>query len=150
MKNTTIFSIGLISAILLAGFLFYDFNEGPTVTVYKSPTCKCCVDWVDHLEENGFETKIENVNNTVIVKNKFEIGKQLQACHTAVVDGYIVEGHVPADLVKRMLNEEPDIKGIAVPGMPQGSPGMEGSGVKEPYTIYTFDEDGNTGVYAKR
>ncbi len=150
MKNKTILSIGLLSALVLAGVLFFGMNEEPTVTVYKSPSCGCCVDWVDHLEANGFDTKVENVSNTVIIKNKFGVGEKLQSCHTAVVNGYVVEGHVPADLVHKLLEQKPDVKGLAVPGMPQGSPGMEGSGIKEPYKVFTFTASGKTEVFARR
>ena len=149
MKKTTILAIGLLSALLLAGYLFVWASPEPKITVYKSPTCGCCADWIDHMEANGFEAKVHNVKSTAIVKQKFGIDKNLHSCHTAIVGDYLVEGHVPADLVQRMLNEKPKIKGLAVPGMPQGSPGME-TGVKEPYEVLTFSEDKKTSVYARR
>lgn len=150
MSNKTILISGLGVTLVVAFFLFSGFGAGPTVTVYKSPNCQCCSDWVDHLENNDFEAEVENMSNTVIIKNKYGIGRDLQSCHTAVVNGYVVEGHVPADLIRKMLKERPEIKGLAVPGMPQGSPGMETSGKKEPYKVYAFDDEGNKSVYAQR
>jgi hypothetical protein len=85
----------------------------------------------------------------VDVKNKYNVPEQLRACHTAVIDGYVIEGHVPADVIEKLLKEKPAVLGLAVPGMPIGSPGMEG-GKPEPYTVHTFDKNGKTSVYAKR
>ena len=85
----------------------------------------------------------------VDVKNKFKVPEKLRACHTALIDGYVIEGHVPADLIHKLVKEKPPVLGLAVPGMPAGSPGMEG-GTPEPYSVLTFDKDGKTMVYAKR
>ena len=85
----------------------------------------------------------------VDVKNKFNVPEKLRACHTAVIDGYVIEGHVPADLIHKLVKEKPQVLGLAVPGMPVGSPGMEG-GKPEPYSVLTFDKNGKTAVYAKR
>ena len=85
----------------------------------------------------------------VDVKDKYKVPEKLRACHTAIVDGYVIEGHVPADLIYKLLKERPAVSGLAVPGMPVGSPGMEG-GKPEPYTVFTFDKNGKTTVYAKR
>ena len=102
-----------------------------------------------HLRENGFEVTTVDVDNLHPIKAEYGVTRRLEACHTAVVEGYVVEGHVPADVVQRLLDERPDVKGIAVPGMPIGSPGMPGPN-PEPYNVYTFDESGNTAVYERR
>ena len=119
------------------------------VTVYKSPTCGCCGKWVMHMREKGFSVTVHNVADVNPIKAKQGLPRRLASCHTALVEGYVVEGHVPADAVQRLLAERPEIKGIAVPGMPAGSPGMEGDH-SDPYDIVTFDENGKTGVYESR
>lgn len=124
--------------------------DPPEVTVYKSATCGCCGKWVDHMRDAGFNVKVRNVPDVSVYKKKFGIPVGVGSCHTAIVDGYVVEGHVPADVVRRMLDEKPDILGIAVPGMPIGSPGMEQSGHADSYDVVTIDAEGNTSVYATR
>ncbi len=120
----------------------------PLVTVYKSQWCGCCTQWVAHMRESGFEVKVEEMNDLSPIKARYGVTQELSSCHTAVVDGYVVEGHVPADDVKRLLRERPDVVGLAVPGMPIGSPGMEGPN-KEAYNVLTFDGEGQTAVYAR-
>ena len=100
-----------------------------------------------HLRENGFEVKTEDVADMAPIKVRFEVKPQHQGCHTAVVDGYVIEGHVPAADIARLLEERPAVTGLAVPGMPRGSPGMEGP-VSESYDVLTFDEAGGEAVYA--
>ena len=119
----------------------------PVVEVFKSPTCGCCGAWVAHLEQNGFDVKSTNVRDMTAVKRQAGVPRALASCHTALVDGYIVEGHVPADDVKRLLSERPDVAGISVPGMPIGSPGMEGPN-PHPYDVLAFDEDGSVTHFA--
>ncbi len=121
----------------------------PAMTVYKSPTCGCCNAWVNHVNANGFNATGQNVSDLSAIKRRFGVPRALESCHTALVGGYVVEGHVPADLVQRMLREKPDAVGIAVPGMPIGSPGMEG-GRPEKYDVLLFDKEGRTRVYASR
>jgi hypothetical protein len=121
----------------------------PHITVYKSPTCGCCQDWVEHIEEHGFTVTVHDTSTLTEVKARRNVPQALQSCHTAEVGGYVVEGHVPADLVQRLLKERPAVVGLAVPGMPMGSPGMEGPR-KDPYDVVTFDRRGQTAVYAKR
>lgn len=118
------------------------------VTVYKSPTCGCCKDWVKHMQQNGFKVKQIDVDNVVPYKIKYGVTQSLSSCHTARAGGYTIEGHVPAADIKRLLKERPKIKGLAVPGMPAGSPGMEGP-QKDKYDVLTFDAKGKTGVFAK-
>lgn len=100
------------------------------------------------MEENGYTVEVKDVDDLRPVKSKYEIPPEFQSCHTAIVDGYIIEGHVPVAEVERLLTERPDIAGLAVPGMPQGSPGMDGSGRTQPYDVIAFDKSGNTEVYA--
>jgi hypothetical protein len=119
------------------------------VAVYKSATCGCCAKWNDHMRTNGFTVNSTDLPDVAAVKDKHGIPAPLRSCHTAVVGGYVVEGHVPADVVKKLLRERPDVVGIAVPGMPSGSPGMEGSRV-DSYNIVAFDKNGGTKVYASR
>ena len=122
----------------------------PQVTVYKTSSCGCCRLWVDHLKANGFDVQAMDVSSAD-VRNVSKIAglkDQDTSCHTAKVGNYVVEGHVPADDIKRMLKEKPAIAGLAAPGMPQGSPGME-QGVKEPYDVLAFKKDGTSTVFAK-
>ena len=125
-------------------------NDAPSILVYKTPTCGCCNGWVDHLREAGFEVDARNVSDQSLYALKKEVGitVEMSSCHTALVGGYVVEGHVPADQIKRLLSEEPEIAGITVPGMPIGSPGMEGPGAR-PYAAYSFDHSGQLKVFAE-
>jgi hypothetical protein len=100
------------------------------------------------MEENDYTVEIENVSDLQSVKNRYQVPSQLRSCHTAIVDGYIVEGHVPVDDIERMLDERPDIIGLAVPGMPIGSPGMEVPGASaQPFDVISFDEAGNLAIF---
>jgi len=119
------------------------------IKVYKDPNCGCCKSWIEHLEQNGFKVEVMDMPDLSAVKNKYGVRQEIQACHTAVVGDYAIEGHVPADLIHKMLKEKPAIAGLAVPGMPMGSPGMEGA-TKERYNVLTFDRAGRTTVYAQR
>jgi hypothetical protein len=120
-----------------------------SIKVYKTPTCGCCKAWVEHIEQNGFKAEVVDMPDLSAVKTKYGVAPQHQSCHTAVVGNYTIEGHVPADLIMKLVNEKPDIAGLAVPGMPMGSPGMEGA-TKESYDVLTFDRAGRTTVYAQR
>jgi hypothetical protein len=120
------------------------------ITVYKTPTCGCCTKWVDYMRQNGFAPEVKDLPALTVIKQSSGIAPALQSCHTSIVDGYVVEGHVPADLVRKMLKERPKITGIAVPGMPMGSPGMEQGGRVDPYQVIAFQKSGATSVYATR
>ena len=123
----------------------------PQMTVYKSDSCGCCAKWVEHMQANGFDVKAINVDDIDKVKRERGVPADAASCHTAIVNGYVVEGHVPADAVLKMLKEKPAIAGIAVPGMPMGSPGMEvPGGQKEAFNIVAFDKAGKTSIYQKR
>lgn len=121
----------------------------PTVTVYKSATCGCCSKWVEHMQGNGFEVKAVDVEDIDLVKKTYGVPPALGSCHTALVNGYVVEGHVPATSVSRLIREKPALAGIAVPGMPAGSPGMEVPGRKDPFSVMSFDKAGKSAVYEK-
>ena len=119
----------------------------PVVEMTKHPQCGCCAAWANHLRAEGFEVKVTETQKMWRVKRLARIPQHLDSCHTATVGGYVVEGHVPADDIKRLLSERPNVTGIAVPGMPIGSPGMEVSDRTEPYDVLSFDADGRTAVF---
>jgi hypothetical protein len=140
---------GACSVLLLGHFQPSAAQSLPKIVVTKDPTCGCCAGWVDHLRASGFAADVIETAEINRVKVRLGVPQGLASCHTAEVGGYVVEGHVPADAIKRLLAERPAAKGLAVPGMPVGSPGMEG-GKPEPYEVLTFDKHGKTTVYAKR
>ena len=124
-------------------------DEAPLVEVWKSPSCGCCKDWIAHIEANGFRTKIHDTGNTAMRK-QLGIDIKLGSCHTARVAGYAFEGHVPAQDIKRLLKERPAAIGLTVPGMPIGSPGMDGpayGGQSDPYDVLLIARNGTTSVY---
>lgn len=137
----------LIAALLISGSLMLNTVEASEITVYKSPTCGCCNAWIKHLERHGFEVLAKNVEVDPI-KNQLKVPERLRACHTAIVEGYVIEGHVPAGDIKRLLQARPDVAGLAVPGMPMGSPGMEGP-YKQPYKVMSFGDDGAVKFFAQ-
>ncbi len=120
----------------------------PEMRVYKSPTCGCCAKWVEHMRAAGFDVVVEDVSDMREVKRREGVPADLASCHTAVVEGYVVEGHVPARVVRAFLEAEGSAKGIAVPGMPIGSPGMEGPN-PQPYDVVAFDEAGARTVFER-
>ncbi len=117
------------------------------VVVYKDPACECCGSWAHHMRRNGFAVVVNNVADMDPVKREAGIPEAMESCHTAYVGGYLVEGHVPASDIKRMLAERPAIKGLAVPGMPISAPGMD-SAEREPFAVLAFDAKGTTSVFA--
>jgi hypothetical protein len=119
------------------------------ITVYRTATCGCCAKWVDHLKSAGFDPTVHIVERTEATPPGKSVPAPLRSCHSAALEGYTVEGHVPADVIQKMLKERPKIAGIAVPGMPAGSPGME-SPYPVAYDIVSFDASGKTAVYAKK
>lgn len=123
-------------------------DSAPVVTVYKSPTCGCCTAWVDHLRQSGFRVVAIDTTDVEAVKRRYGVASEHAACHTAVVGGYVVEGHVPAEDIRRLLAQRPPITGLAVPGMPVGSPGMEGA-YKQAYEVLAFRRGGESTVFAK-
>lgn len=123
-------------------------EKQPVITVYKDPNCGCCNNWVAHLIRHGYRVVEKNSSEMTEIKRGLGVPQALESCHTAVVAGYVVEGHVPAPDIKRLLKQKPKVVGLAVPGMPVGSPGMEGSRV-EAYSVLAFDKAGKTEVFAK-
>lgn len=119
------------------------------ILVYASPTCTCCEKWVEHMRGAGFAPTVERIDDVSPVKRRLGVPERLWSCHTATVEGRAVEGHVPADLVRRMLAEKEPIAGLAAPGMPNGSPGMEGL-TKDTYEVIAFTASGTARVYAVR
>ena len=124
-------------------------QDRPRVEVWKDPQCGCCGDWIRHLEANGFQVRINDTGNTR-ARTRLGVPEKLGSCHTALVGGYAIEGHVPASDVHRLLRERPAAIGLAVPGMPVGSPGMDGpeyQGRKDAYAVLLIRRDGSTQVF---
>ena len=149
MKITPI-ALSLLLAVTLSGCSRTTAEPSlPGVTVHKSATCGCCQLWVDRLRGAGFTVEVRNEDNLNEVKQRVGIPYGMGSCHTAEVAGYFVEGHVPIEDVQRLLRERPDAKGITVPGMPAGSPGMEvPSGQVQPYDVLLVGRDGSTSVFS--
>jgi hypothetical protein len=123
--------------------------ESPKLVVYKNATCGCCGLWIEHMRKAGFAAEVHDVDNMSPIKERVGIPYSMGSCHTAQVGGYFVEGHVPAEQVLRMLKEKPKAKGLTVPAMPIGSPGMEQGDVVQPYDVHLVNQDGTTTVYAR-
>ena len=139
------------AGVLITRRAFAERTSAPiAITVYKTPTCGCCKEWVAHLAKNGFAPTVHDLDDLTQIRSSLGLPRALESCHTAVIGRYVIEGHVPADLIKKLVRESPTtIVGLAVPGMVQGSPGME-TGPKEPYDVIAFTRDGKTSVYARR
>jgi hypothetical protein len=116
-------------------------------TMYKQPYCGCCDGHADHLRQNGYDVTVRQAENLPSIKKRYRVPQEFEGCHTTIIGGYVVEGHVPATIIRRLLKERPAIQGISLPGMPDGSPGMTGE-KKEPFVIYSFGDDG-AEVYAR-
>lgn len=135
------------AALAVAALPATAFARAPiAITVYKSPSCGCCAKWVEHLEKNGFAPAVRDMENVDEVKDTFGVPNALRSCHTASVGKYVVEGHVPAADIQRLLREHPAIAGLAAPGMPNGAPGMEG-GRTDRYDVIAFDRAGKTSIF---
>jgi len=145
-----------LSILIISGLFFPGLSacqeatpDLPTMMVYKTPTCGCCKKWVEHVQAAGFEVMVHDQADLTEIKLANGVGPELRSCHTATVGGYVIEGHVPADQIIRLITEKPEVKGIAVPGMPVGSPGMEQGAAKQPYNVVAFDADGNVTLYKR-
>lgn len=149
MKRRTVLkgaSLAMLTPLLSP--LLAQAERKPQITVYKTPTCACCHEWVAHLEANGFAVVANDVPSTAPYRERFGVPKELGSCHTGVIDGYALEGHVPASEIKRLLAEKPKARGLAVPGMPVGSPGMETGGtLRDAFDVVLFSDDGRRSVY---
>ena len=157
VKNTNKQKLGFIIAssffvaffiLMISTQLHLTYASDDVITVYKSASCGCCKKWVSHLEENGFKVKSVNSNNMTKIKDDNGVPNAARSCHTATMGNYVIEGHVPAADIKKLLAEKRTVAGLAVPGMPMGSPGMEGAR-KDNYSVYEFDKKGRARVVTK-
>ncbi len=153
MKNkASIFFLAIAGIFLLASS---QAGAEPTqtvaeITVYKDKSCGCCGGWIDHLRAEGFRVIAKDHTNMPEIKANFGVSRNLQSCHTAVVNGYVVEGHVPAADIKRLLREKPDVLGLSSPGMPQKSPGMQPEGLPpKDYDVLSFDHKGKVELFQR-
>lgn len=146
-------SLVITGCSLAKGPALSEIDDGAEVanaiTVFRSPTCGCCSLWIDHMEASGFQVKDEVTEDMAAIKQQYEVPANLRSCHTTVANDYVLEGHIPAADVQRLLIEKPDVVGIAVPGMPIGSPGMESGSYVEPYTVFSFDENGTPSIFSE-
>ena len=151
INKMTKYSIAAFILMSVGGYFGLSLQakeKGPDIVVYKSPTCGCCNKWVKHLETSGFNVKAINKRNMNPVKQQFGVKKEYQSCHTAKVGKYFIEGHVPASDIKKLLKDKSNAKGLAVPGMPMGSPGMEGHR-KDNYSVLLIDDHNKSKVYSQ-
>jgi len=147
--------IKLLAVYLVAGVIIWLATvtgaeaapEALKITVHRDPYCSCCGGWIEHLTAQGFQPTNVVTPDMSALKQQYGVTNDLASCHTAVINGYVIEGHVPADDIKRLVAEKLDVAGIAVPGMPVGTPGMESGNVREPFTVLSFDEQGNTKAF---
>lgn len=153
MKKIAVFATvaGLVLVGLAFSFLKGDATAATKIVVYKTATCSCCGSWVEHLKKAGFDVEVNDMSqaNLSSVKTQHGIDRRYWSCHTATVNGYLLEGHVPAEQIVRMLIEKPDVAGLAVPGMPAGSPGMEmaDQSMHQSFDVVAFNKDGSSSVY---
>jgi hypothetical protein len=141
---------GLVCAIAVLCLLTSPaLATGENMTVYRSPSCRCCGHWVEHMQAAKFEVQEVVTDEMAAIKAQYGIPEALASCHTAIVENYRIEGHVPAADVQRLLAERPDILGIAAPGMPVGAPGMEMGDRVDAYTVVAFTADGDTATFAQ-
>lgn len=143
-----LFAVCLVGVIiLLAAVTGAEAATGDLkITVYRNPSCSCCGGWMDYLTTQGFQPRNVLTPDMNALKQQYGVPNDLASCHTAVINGYVIEGHIPADDIKRLL-VQPTVAGIAVPDMPIGTPGMESGDIREPFTVFSFDEQGNTKAF---
>jgi hypothetical protein len=156
LKNKKIISFLLVVTGIIGGLYFLSREDsqvsvnsvlgGKEVTVYKTPTCGCCNVFVSYLKKKIATVKTENLSNLDAIKKQYGVPSELASCHTSVIDGYVVEGHIPAEAIEKLLLEKPNIKGIALPGMPSGTPGMPGPKT-EKWEIRSLNQDGTVGTF---
>ena len=148
--NATTLLLVLLTSISSGAFAQSREPTAPEVVVYKVANCSCCKLWVNHLQKSGFSVQVRDVRDLKPIRQRVGIPERLEACHTAKVGGYFVEGHVPAEDIKRLLRERPVARGLTVPGMPAGSPGMEvASGKVKPYEVLLVAKDGRSSVFSR-
>ncbi|MEW6133668.1 MAG: DUF411 domain-containing protein [Pseudomonadota bacterium] len=142
-------TLSLALAFTLLASAAWSGQTAPVIDVYKSPTCGCCSKWIDHLKSNGFTVRSHDTRDVVQHKIRLGVPQGYDSCHTAEVGGYVIEGHVPAKDIKRLLKEKPAARGLTVPGMPIGSPGMEQGSHKDVYDVILLGRDGRPQVYSR-
>jgi hypothetical protein len=148
MKKVKCFLV--IAMLFSSGFTWAEVaqaGEKIDIVVNRSPTCSCCGKWIEHLKQNNFNVKDVVSDDVQGIKNKYGVTQELASCHTAIVNGYVVEGHVPASDIRTLLKNKPDVVGITVPGMPSGTPGMEMGGKKDAYQVISFDKKNQQQVF---
>lgn len=133
----------MMTTLLLAGGVAAKAEEVLKATLYKNPQCGCCEGYADYLRQNGFEVDVKPTNDLTQISREAGVPENFQGCHTSFIDGYVVDGHVPINTVRKLLSERPDIAGVTLPGMPLGSPGMGGEKTG-PFEIYAVTKDGKT------
>jgi len=155
MRLQTLAQLGIVAALtaVLSASTTIARRPSPTVappkiTVFKDPNCGCCRSWVEHLRQHGFSVAVRDTSDVSGAKRAGRVPENLHSCHTAFVGGYVIEGHVPAADIQRLLRDKPKIAGLAVPGMPAGSPGMEVGNRVDKYDVIAFQRDGSTRVFA--
>lgn len=145
-------SVGFLALAMTTGAAapstVHEHPKQPVITVYRDPNCGCCTKWIEHLIKHGFRVTDKKSNEMSEIKRGLGVPEKTESCHTGVVNGYVIEGHVPASDIKRLLKEKPKVAGLAVPGMPMGSPGMEGPRTDR-YEVLSFDKAGVTKVFAR-
>ena len=143
--------IGTLTAVLIPATSVLgavSTSQDTLIAVVRSPDCGCCGAWIDHLRQSGFTVEETLTDDVEAFKDEHAVPQSLRSCHTALVEGYVIEGHVPADAVRNLLDQRPDAGGLAVPGMPIGSPGMEMGGHSEPFEVILWGDSGNS-VFAR-
>jgi hypothetical protein len=151
ISRRTLLAQGALVALGLSGLsrVLHASGLKTPLVVYKDPGCACCEKWIGIMSSSGFVVSVRNTTEMEPIKRRYHVAPALASCHTALVEGYVIEGHVPADLVQKLLREKPKVSGLAVPGMVTGSPGMEGPN-PQAYQVLSFDAAGKTAVYARR
>jgi hypothetical protein len=146
----SIFLLSIVAILVFAAYVSFaeppDTSNKTKIVVYKSPSCGCCGAYSDYLKAKGFDVEIVTTNDMSTIKLQYGVPKTMESCHTSVVEGYFVEGHIPVESINKLLSDKPNIKGIALPNMPSGTPGMPGPKT-EVWTIYSVNTDGTSGVF---
>ena len=153
INRRTLIASGIGALAASAGIAAYLSSGSSTsaaeVEVFKSPSCGCCGAWANHLSANGFSVSVTRIDDLDPIKKRLGVPYELESCHTATIGGYVIEGHVPAQDIQRLLREKPDAVGLAVPGMPSGSPGMDAGGAADRYSVILFRQDGSQTVFSR-
>ena len=144
----------LLNSLLTVSLLAFNVgikaetSKAVDMIVYRSPSCECCGKWLEHIKNNNFTVKDIVTDDVQAIKIKYGVSAEMASCHTAIVDGYVIEGHVPSNDIDKLLKNKPKLTGIAVPGMPRGTPGMEMGDVKDPYNVMSFNKENQYEVFS--